>query len=398
MIKCWQCGKLNPENFNYCLECGAELQPEASHSAESDFLIEISSKSPSDEKGSEKPDVKIDEASITKESEDPQPAKKEEPQAEKDSGEQPIELSPMDLGDEPVVLSESESDDLLTPIEDDIVIDEPEVQAEEDSEEELDCANCGTPLKPGDKFCSNCGTPIGSTKPQAAGKTMFLHASQEMPANTLKPRAKLTVIDPTGGMGMVYNIMEGENICGRINGLIIVEDSMVSPSHCEFAFEDEGLIIKDLDSLNGVYTKLRGEMEIPSGMVFRIGQQLLKFVSAIEFEEVVKESDDGTVLQGSPTRGIWGKLIRVDSQGQQSSHYLLNKEVTVIGRDQCDISFPEDGFLSSSHIKVSNRDDKFFLTDLGSSNGTFFRIWQPSPLKNNDIVLIGRTLLRVEYT
>ena len=42
MVTCPQCSKLNPENFNYCLDCGAELHPEKAHSAESNFFIDLS--------------------------------------------------------------------------------------------------------------------------------------------------------------------------------------------------------------------------------------------------------------------------------------------------------------------------------------------------------------------
>ncbi|HNW14986.1 MAG TPA: zinc ribbon domain-containing protein, partial [Anaerolineaceae bacterium] len=43
---CLNCGKLNPEGFNYCLECGAEIHPEKEHSAESNFLAGLSAESP----------------------------------------------------------------------------------------------------------------------------------------------------------------------------------------------------------------------------------------------------------------------------------------------------------------------------------------------------------------
>lgn len=46
MITCPQCTKLNPENFNYCLDCGADLHPEETHSAESQFFLDLSAQSP----------------------------------------------------------------------------------------------------------------------------------------------------------------------------------------------------------------------------------------------------------------------------------------------------------------------------------------------------------------
>jgi len=401
MIKCWQCGKLNPENFNYCLECGAELQPEASHSAESDFLIEISAESPEEETSLQEIKVQKSEPTVKARPEtDSQKAIKQSA---------PIELSPLDLEEDIlnekiddednsdlVILSEEEAGAILKPVVED---EEPPVEAVAEPEAEiLNCANCGTRLSNNDRFCSNCGTPIGHIKPQAAGKTMFLHASGEMPVTRKKTMARLTVIDNTGADGMVYNIMEGENVCGSSDGLIIIEDNLVSSAHCSFSFESDRLTVKDLDSVNGVYIKLRGEIEILSNTIFRIGQQLLLFKSAIDFEEMVApRTSEITTIQGSPLRSLWGKLIRINDKGKGGQHYLLKKETTVVGRENGDIYFPEDGFLSSSHIKLSHRDNKYYMTDLGSSNGTFIRIKQPTRLNNNDVILVGRVLMRVEY-
>lgn len=47
MISCPQCGKQNPENFNYCLDCGSELHPDVPHSAESQFFIDLSARATS---------------------------------------------------------------------------------------------------------------------------------------------------------------------------------------------------------------------------------------------------------------------------------------------------------------------------------------------------------------
>ncbi len=402
MIKCWQCGKLNPENFNYCLECGAELQPEASHSAESDFLIEISADSPDEENSMQEIKVQKSEPVLKSRHE------KDTLKPIKQSA--PIELSPLDLeedilnekideevGDDLVVFGEEEAGAILEPIAEE----EPEPQPEKTAVAEVEvlhCAGCGARLDRGDRFCSNCGTPVGQVKPQTAGKTMFLNASGEMPATRKKTMARLTVIDNTGTDGMTYNIIEGENVCGSSDGLIIIEDKLVSAAHCSFSFENERLSVKDLDSVNGVYIKLRGEAEITSGTIFRIGQQLLIFKSAIDFEELIPpRNSETTAIQGSPLRGVWGKLIRINDKGKAGQHYLLRKETVVVGRENGDIYFPEDGFLSSSHIKLSRRENKYYMADLGSSNGTFIRIKQPTKLNNNDIILIGRVLMRVEY-
>jgi pSer/pThr/pTyr-binding forkhead associated (FHA) protein len=44
---------------------------------------------------------------------------------------------------------------------------------------------------------------------------------------------------------------------------------------------------------------------------------------------------------------------------------------------------------------ISERGGRVYLKDLGSSNGTFLRIKQEIALRNGDLLLLGRNLLRV---
>ncbi len=51
--------------------------------------------------------------------------------------------------------------------------------------------------------------------------------------------------------------------------------------------------------------------------------------------------------------------------------YQLTHNEMVIGRDSgCDISI-DDLYLSARHIKLYNKDDEWYIVDLGSTNGTY---------------------------
>ena len=66
---------------------------------------------------------------------------------------------------------------------------------------------------------------------------------------------------------------------GRDVGGIFAGDSYLSPRHATFSVRGSKLFVKDELSLNGVYLKLAPEspIELQSGDVFRIGQEIIRF-------------------------------------------------------------------------------------------------------------------------
>jgi len=70
----------------------------------------------------------------------------------------------------------------------------------------------------------------------------------------------------------------------------------------------------------------------------------------------------------------------------------------VLGREEGDIVFRDDAFMSRRHAAVTWNGMRAQLTDLGSSNGTFVRLTGPTALKHGDHVRMGDQLLRIELT
>ncbi len=468
MIACPQCGKLNPENFNYCLECGVELQQDAAHSAESQFFIDLSSKSPEVENarreaGKSKPNIPSPAPTTEKvvmpgeqgspspsapsgtseilelspddliDDEGAEPGPPPAPPAE-DLGEE-VELEPLDLG-EPVLLEEEVEDDEPEPprrtepparpeaepepeFEPPVRAAEPaadesapEIVLLEDVSEEpekvqaspepapaapvggMSCPACGKPVAADDRFCGSCGATLGQ---EGGQKTMFLHAPDTEEPETPPFVGTLTVIEPMSGPGMCFNLLEGESPCGSQNGVVILDDKYVSPSHCLFRTVNGKMHVEDGESMNGLYVRLRGKMEIRTGDMFRIGHQLLRFVALSDFESVLDPvGPDETVLMGSPANKIWGKLLHISGKAEVTRQIPLNKPVLQVGREVGDITFTGDGFVSGQHARLAHEDGRFFLEDLNSSNGTYIRADEHT-LNNNDLILIGQKLLRFEY-
>ena len=70
-----------------------------------------------------------------------------------------------------------------------------------------------------------------------------------------------------------------------------------------------------------------------------------------------------------------------------------------IGREDCDLNFPLDVYMSASHARIEVAPDgRFSLVDLNSKNGTYIRIQGSQPLRHGDYLFMGKQLLRVEIT
>lgn len=65
-----------------------------------------------------------------------------------------------------------------------------------------------------------------------------------------------------------------------------------------------------------------------------------------------------------------------------------------IGREGCDLNYPQDNLLSPRHASVVMREGALVLTDLNSQNGSFIRQRQDTELAPGDVFLLGRELFR----
>jgi hypothetical protein len=261
------------------------------------------------------------------------------------------------------------------------------------------CQSCGHPVQAGFRFCGACGArmaPAAEPAPAPAaaggGRTMFL-GQQHAPAAP-QPRGKLVLIRPDGTEGGTLPLSEGETLVGRGLGAMFDGDAYLSPRHAQFVLNAAGLVVRDLHSLNGVFFKLADEEEVGSGTIFRIGQELLRF-DAIQPPLPI---EDGTEVMGSPNPGFWGRLVVIVGRDVDGSAFPLFGDAVVLGRERGDILFPEDGYVSGTHARLSFRDGRAYLADLGSSNGTFLRALGERPVGSGSFLLMGQQLFKVTYT
>lgn len=251
------------------------------------------------------------------------------------------------------------------------------------------CPSCGSDVPPTFRFCGTCGYRMDeqsapSPLPQPPGAGGAAMAPQ-------RSRLSMTLIRPDGSEGGTHELRPGENKLGRSFGAVFENDGYLSPVHALLDIRGTQAIIRDLDSLNGVFVKMTQEEELQSGQIIRIGQELLRF----DLIPTPEPTADGTELMGSPNPGYWGKLTVIIGRDVTGAAFPLLGESVTLGRERGEINFPDDGYVSGLHARISLRDGRVYLADLGSSNGTFIKVNGERAIANDSFVLLGQQLFRI---
>lgn len=254
------------------------------------------------------------------------------------------------------------------------------------------CPSCGSDVPPTFRFCGTCGFRMdeGSapnvmpTGPAGMGAPM---------AAPQRARLSMTLIRPDGSEGGTHDLRPGENKLGRSFGPVFENDGYLSPVHAMLDIRGQQAVVRDLDSLNGVFVKMTQEEELQSGQIIRIGQELLRF----EIIPTPEPTADGTELMGSPNPGFWGKLTVIIGRDVTGAAFPLLGDSVTLGRERGEINFPDDGYVSGLHARISLRDGRVFLADLGSSNGTFIKVNGERGVGHDSYVLLGQQLFRLNF-
>jgi pSer/pThr/pTyr-binding forkhead associated (FHA) protein len=255
------------------------------------------------------------------------------------------------------------------------------------------CPSCGSDVPQTFRFCGTCGFRMdeGSAPmpmPQPPGGAV---GPGLMGAQMQRSRLSMTLIRPDGSEGGTHDLRPGENKLGRSFGSLFENDGYLSPVHAQLDIRGSSAMVRDLDSLNGVFVKMTQEEELASGQIIRIGQELLRF----ELIAAPEPTADGTELMGSPNPGFWGKLTVIIGRDITGAAFPLLGESVTLGRERGDMNFPDDGYVSGLHARITLRDGRVYLADLGSSNGTFIKVNSERAVGHESFVLLGQQLFRL---
>jgi pSer/pThr/pTyr-binding forkhead associated (FHA) protein len=251
------------------------------------------------------------------------------------------------------------------------------------------CPQCSHVNAPANLFCGSCGFRLGGA---AAARPAPAPAPAAAPSTGTM---SLTALRADGSEAGTYQLPAGGGTVGRETGGIFAGDSYLSPRHATFRTSGAARAsVRDEGSLNGVYKKLTREIpvELRPNDVFRIGQEIVKY------EPLTPQppSSDGVERLGAPSKGYVGRIALVIGREETGNAYPVPESGVHLGRERGDILFPEDGYVSGLHCRLSWDGQKLFLTDLGSSNGTFLRVVE-TDVRSGDVLLMGQQLFRISF-
>ena len=212
--------------------------------------------------------------------------------------------------------------------------------------------------------------------------------------------ARLVVIAQDGTSGRAYDLRAEQTDVGREEGAILLpQDPYVSPRHARLSRREGRFFVRDLDSVNRVYMRLRQPEALRHGDLVLIGLEVLRFETVSDSERCLGPATEReTKVFGSPSSPRYARLCQRTVEGVTRNVFYLTGEETVIGRESGDIVFTSDPFMSRRHAAIARNpaDNAFTLRDLRSSNGTYLAIRGEVELTHGDFVRIGQHLFRFD--
>ena len=354
MITCNKCGKDNQDHYKFCLGCGAEL-PRGSH-APKPFAANTPPQGI--------PQARVAPAAVPAAAAPAQPMGIPRPvaQAAPQAAPAPVAAAPA-----PAPVAAARAD--------------------------VTCPQCGHSNPTSNRFCASCGYNLAALQ---AGMPVHSQPAPAAAAQATGLRVTLVALRADGSEAGTYPLPDAPSVAvGRDTGSIFAGDSYLSPRHATFTRQAGRLSIRDENSLNGVYLKLQPNAPWPLQYqdVFRIGQEIIRF------EPLVGQpaSADGVERLGSPARGYIGRIALVIGRDTTGNAFPVPESGIHLGRERGDVLFSEDGYVSGLHCRIAReRDGNIYLTDVGSSNGTFVRLRAEHTLEPGDVLLMGQQLFRVD--
>jgi pSer/pThr/pTyr-binding forkhead associated (FHA) protein len=295
------------------------------------------------------------------------------------------------------------------------------------------CPNCMTLNAATFKFCARCGTPLGATSapgapapkgaaapaksappPKAPAPVRPAAPSRPVPppppkpvsgqsrpppapakpAAPIRPRARVSAIARDGSRSADFVLVKDETRVGRDvepTEVKLDKDPFIAPVHAVFRFEGPQLVVQDSGTANGVFLWLK-ERTLESGDELRIGRQRLR----IEWMPDEPEQLADQPVWGSPNPGYVARVVQILEGGGEGDVYPLKPGENLVGRGTGDVSFPNDGYVSSKHASITVGEGSLAVKDLGSANGTFVRVNGQAAVTAGDLLLVGEQILRID--
>ena len=252
----------------------------------------------------------------------------------------------------------------------------------------VQCAVCKTFNPAGVMFCVDCGLIFDRALPDDAFGA---------------PVVKLPMIVDSNGKEQP--VRPGENTVGREADVSIV-DGRVSRRHARLTHQHNQVTLEDLGSTNG--TKIDGVSLSAGEKRVLKGGETLSFGGA-EVRLAMPGAAGGNVTQvfasnktaaiAAPPRKETAPAMLVGADGE----HPLRAGVSTFGRKTDNDYQVPDSYVSGRHGQIEVTEHGVFLTDLGSSNGTFLNGAKLAPnmrteISEDDMIRLGSLEYKIRRT
>ena len=227
------------------------------------------------------------------------------------------------------------------------------------------CPKCGEVVLEGFRFCGMCGSNVTPSSESAQPEPATSNFGTSEPA---RPKAVLVLIKGEGFDVVTYQLNSEEHVIGSLYGTILFpDDRFLSPKHANIFYSGNKLMVRDEGSHNGVFVKISGQVELEHGDTFLAGEQLVRFDKVSSHRPLdMPPADPDTRFYGCPAdENVLFRLVHLFSEGEEGAVLYAVRNTVTVGRERCDLSFPNDRHISGRHAKVAFDGQKFVLQDLG---------------------------------
>ncbi len=200
---------------------------------------------------------------------------------------------------------------------------EPSLEELMDQAKNYVCKSCSTPVPLGHKFCGRCGAAIPTEIANA--RTQFFGQLQ------VPGKAKLILIRGDGIEGLSYQLNAEQHVVGRNGQLVFPDDTFLSPKHANLFYRGGRLVVRDEGSLNGVFWRVRGTIDVGQGDTFLAGEQL--FVVEGPPRPNDGPAPDGTYFYSSPKHQSLFKIIQILEGGAAGMAVCARGRALQLGRE-----------------------------------------------------------------
>lgn len=213
------------------------------------------------------------------------------------------------------------------------------------------------------------------------------------------PWGRVVVLARDGSDAASHALAGEAMVLGRRGEIAFEADRFLADSHVRI--EKSGTVVRlvPLDSVNGVYRRLTSQVPLENGSYVLVGREVLRFDLLDDAERTVPHTAmHGVTMFGSPSREAWGRLVQLGPSGAVRDVRYLSFPEVILGREEGDIVYRDDAFLSRRHVAFKWDGKRALLADQNSSNGTYLRARGITVVNTGDLIRIGEQVLRIELT